>query len=105
MPSSEGLECEVIDLRTIRPLDIETVIRSVKKTGYCVVVDQTWPFASVAAEIAMQVYERALDDLDNKIIRVNNDDVPAPYARGLEQAMLPNVGKIVQAVRDATYRS
>jgi pyruvate dehydrogenase E1 component beta subunit len=99
----EGINCEVIDPRTIRPLDIDTIVRSVKKTSYLVVVDQSWPFASVAAEIAMQVYERAMDDLDNKIVRVNNDDVPAPYNRKLEQEMLPNARKIVEAVRQVTY--
>jgi pyruvate dehydrogenase E1 component beta subunit len=99
----EGISCEVIDPRTVRPLDIASIVQSVKKTSYLVIVDQSWPFASVASEIAMQVYERALDDLDNKIIRVNNDDVPAPYARNLEQEMLPNTRKIVEAVRAATY--
>lgn len=101
----EGISCEVIDPRTVRPLDIDAIIRSVKKTSYLVVVDQSWPFASVASEIAMQVYERAMDDLDNKIIRVTNDDVPAPYAKNLEQAMLPHARKIVEAVRAATYNS
>jgi pyruvate dehydrogenase E1 component beta subunit len=103
--AKEGIVCEVIDLRTLRPLDIDTVVQSVKKTNYLVVVDQTWPFASVAAEVAMQVYERAMDDLDNHIVRVNNDDVPAPYNRSLEQEMLPNVRKICEAVRAVTYRA
>lgn len=101
--SKEGIDCEVIDPRTVRPLDIETIVRSVKKTNYLVVVDQSWPFASVASEIAMQVYERAMDHLDNKIIRVCNDDVPAPYARNLELEMLPHPRKIVEAVRAVTY--
>jgi pyruvate dehydrogenase E1 component beta subunit len=101
----EGIDLEVIDVRTYRPLDIETVVRSVRKTHHCVVVDQSWPFASVAAEIAMQVYERAMDDLDNKIIRVNNDDVPAPYARNLEAEMLPHARKITEAVRQSLYRA
>ncbi len=101
--AKEGISCEVIDPRTIRPLDIETIVASVRKTNGLVVVDQTWPFASVAAEIAAQVYERALDDLDHHVIRVNNDDVPAPYNRMLEHEMLPNVRKICQAVRTATH--
>jgi len=101
----EGIDCEVIDPRTYRPLDIDTIVNSVKKTNYCVVVDQSWPFASVASEIAMQIYERAMDHLDNKIIRVNNDDVPAPYARALEQEMLPNTRKIVEAVRAVLYKA
>jgi len=103
--AAEGIYCEVIDPRTVRPLDIRTIIDSVRKTNYLVVVDQSWPFASVASEIAMQVYEQAMDDLDNKIVRVNNDDVAAPYARNLEQEMLPNTRKIVDAVRQVTYNT
>ncbi len=102
---AEGIDCEVIDVRTVRPLDIDTIVTSVRKTGYCVVVDQSWPFASVGSEIAAQVYERCLDDLDNQVFRVNNDDIPAPYARQAEQAMLPNARKIVEAVRAATYNA
>ncbi len=101
----EGIDVEVIDPRTVRPLDIDTIIESVKKTHYCVVVDQSWPFASVAAEVGMQVYENALDHLDNKVIRVNNDDVPAPYSRALEQEALPHARKIVEAVRAVTYNA
>ena len=103
--AAEGIYCGVIDPRTVRPLDIRTIIDSVRKTNYLVVVDQSWPFASVASEIAMQVYEQAMDDLDNKIVRVNNDDVAAPYARNLEQEMLPNTRKIVDAVRQVTYNT
>jgi len=101
----QGIDCEVIDPRTIRPLDISTIVNSVRKTNYCVVVDQSWPFASIASEIAAQVYEQALDDLDNHVLRVNADDVPPPYARNLEQEMLPNAKKIVEAVREITYNS
>ncbi len=101
----EGIDCEVIDPRTVRPLDIDTIVASVRKTNYCVVVDQSWPFASVGSEIACQVYERAMDSLDNQVIRVNNDDVPAPYNRALEQEMLPHARKIVEAVRAVTYRN
>jgi pyruvate dehydrogenase E1 component subunit beta len=101
----QGIDVEVIDCRTYRPLDIDTIVASVRKTNYCVVVDQSWPFASIAAEIAMQVYEQAMDDLDNQVIRVNNDDVPAPYARALEQEALPNTRKIVEAVRAVTYNT
>ena len=103
--AKEGIDCEVIDGRTIRPLDIDTIVKSVKKTNYCVVVDQSWPFASIASEVAAQVNERCFDDLDNHVHRVNNDDVPAPYAYNLEQAMLPNVRKICEAVRAATYNA
>ena len=101
----QAIDCEVIDVRTYRPLDIETIAASVRKTSYCVVVDQSWPFASVASEVAAQVYERAFDHLDNHVVRVNNDDVPPPYARGLEQEMLPNARKITEAVRQVTYNA
>ncbi|MEM7683161.1 MAG: alpha-ketoacid dehydrogenase subunit beta [Planctomycetota bacterium] len=101
----EGIDLEVIDIRTYRPLDIDTIVQSVRKTGYCVVVDQSWPFASVGAEVAAQVYEHALDDLDNRVYRVHNDDIPAPYNRSREQDMLPNARKIVEAVRSATYNA
>ena len=101
--AEQGIECEVIDGRTIRPLDIETIVESVRRTNYCVVVDQSWPFGSVASEVAAQVHARCFDDLDNHVHRVNSDDVPAPYAHELEQAYLPNVRKICEAVRAVTY--
>lgn len=104
LATEDGVECEVIDGRTIRPLDIETIVESVKKTNYCVVVDQSWPFTSVASEVAAQVYERAMDYLDNRVYRVNADDVPPPYSKVLEQAMLPHPGKIIRAVKAATYQ-
>ena len=103
--AKDQIDCEVIDCRTYRPLDINTIVVSVRKTGYCVVVDQTWPFASVASEIAAQIYEHAFDSLDNTITRVNNADVPPPYARNLEQEMLPHAQKIAEAVRQTTYHA
>ena len=103
--AEEGIDCEVIDGRTIRPLDIDTIVQSVRKTNYCVVVDQSWPFASVGAEIAAQVHERCFDELDNHVVRVHSDDVPPPYAYNLEQEMLPNARKICEAVRSATYNA
>ncbi len=99
----EGIECDVVDGRTIRPLDIDSIAESVRRTNYCVVVDQSWPFASIGAEVAAQVHEHCFDDLDNHVIRVHSDDVPAPYAYSLEQEMLPNARKIVEAVRAVTY--
>jgi pyruvate dehydrogenase E1 component beta subunit len=103
--AKEGIECEVIDGRTIRPLDIETIVRSVKKTNSCVVVDQSWPFASVGSEVAAQVHRQCFDDLDNHVHQVHSDDVPAPYAWNLEQEFLPNARKIIEAVRSATYNA
>ena len=101
----QGIECEVIDGRTIRPLDIDTIVESVRKTNYCVVVDQSWPFASVGSESAAQVHRRCFDDLDNFVHQVHSDDVPPPYAYNLEQEFLPNVRKICEAVRSATYNA
>ncbi|MCA9294941.1 MAG: pyruvate dehydrogenase complex E1 component subunit beta [Phycisphaerales bacterium] len=103
--AKEGIDCEVIDGRTIRPLDIDTIVQSVKKTNYCVVVDQSWSFASVGAEVAAQVHAACFDHLDNAVHRVHSDDVPAPNAYNLEQEMLPNARKIVEAVRSATYHA
>ena len=76
-----------------------------RETNYCVVVDQSWPFASVGAEIAAQVHERCFDELDNHVVRVHSDDVPPPYAYNLEQEMLPNARKICEAVRSVTYNA
>lgn len=95
----EGVEVDLLDMRTIRPLDIDSVLRSLSRTGRLVVVDQSWPFGSVASEVITQVCERGFDLLDHEPMRVNSDDVPAPYAKNLEQAFLPNREKIVAAVR------
>ncbi len=99
--SREGIEVDVLDMRTIRPLDIDSIIASVRKTGRVVVVDQCWPFASVASEVITQVCERCFDWLDHPPVRVNSDDVPAPYAKNLEAEFQPHKGKIVAAVRKA----
>ncbi len=101
---AEGIDCDVLDMRTIRPLDIGSIIRSVQKTGRIVVVDQCWPFASVASEVVTQVIERAFDYLDHQPLRVNTEDVPTPYAKNLEAEYLPNKGKIVKAVKRAVGR-
>jgi pyruvate dehydrogenase E1 component beta subunit len=103
--AEQDIDVEVIDARTYRPLDIRTIVDSVRKTNYCVIADQSWPFASVASEIACQIYERAMDDLDNHVVRVNAEDIPAPYARNLEQEMLPNARRIAEAVRQVTYNA
>ncbi len=103
--AKEGIDCEVIDARTIRPLDMDSLVRSVKKTNCCVVVDQSWSFASVGSEVASQIHQHCFDDLDHPVLRVHNDDVPAPYAFNLEQEMLPHARKICEAVRTATYNA
>jgi pyruvate dehydrogenase E1 component beta subunit len=97
--TKEGIAVDVLDMRTIRPLDMESIIESIKKTGRVVVVDQSWPFASVSSELVAQICEKAFDWLDHQPVRVNTDDVPTPYAKGLEAAYLPNKDKIVAAVK------
>jgi len=97
--AQDGIECDVLDMRTIRPLDIDSIIKSLKKTGRLVVVDQSWPFGSVASEVITQVIEHAFDWLDGPPVRVNTEDVPTPYAKELEMEYLPNPGKIVAAVK------
>lgn len=95
----EGVSCDVLDMRTIRPLDIDSVIESVKKTNKVVVVDQSWPFAGISSEVVTQVCERCFDWLDAPPKRLNTVDVPTPYAKNLEQAYLPNADRIVDTVR------
>ena len=104
LKSEHNIDAEVIDLRTIRPLDIDTIIKSVKKTNRLVVVDECWPFASVASEVAVQVMERAFDYLDSPVMRVNAKDIPLPYAVNLEKMALPSIEEIVAAAKGVCYR-
>jgi pyruvate dehydrogenase E1 component beta subunit len=100
---AEGFSCEVIDPRTIRPLDIQTIVQSVKKTNRLVVAEESHPFCGVAAEISAQVMERAFDYLDAPIKRVSGADAPMPYAKNLENLALPTANEIVGAVREVAY--
>lgn len=102
--AAEGIEAEVIDLRTIRPMDVPAIIESVKKTGRCVVVEEAWPQSSVSSEIAAQVMTHAFDYLDAPVARVNGKDVPMPYAANLEKLALPNVDEVVAAAKAVLYR-
>lgn len=102
--AEEGIDAEVINLRTIRPIDRHTIIESVKKTNRLVCVEEDWPFAGVNAEIAMLVMEHAFDYLDAPVMRVNAADVPLPYAAGLEALALPQSEHIVRAVKEVCYR-
>ena len=95
---------EIIDLRTIRPLDMATIIESVKKTGRCVTVEEGWPQFGVGSEIAARIMEEAFDYLDAPVRRVTGEDVPMPYAANLEKLALPNAAKVVEAARAVTYR-
>src|SRR6266446_3437940 len=99
----EGVSCEVIDPRTIRPLDINTIVESVKKTNRVVIAEESHPFCGVAAEIASEIMERAFDYLDAPVKRVSGADVPMPYAKNLEEAAIPNVEQIVAAVKEVAY--
>ena len=102
--AAEGIECDVLDMRSIRPLDIDAVIESLKKTNRVVVVDQSWPFGSVASEVIAQICEKGFDWLDHQPVRVNTRDVPTPYAKGLEAAYLPNADRIVAAVKSVVAK-
>ena len=95
---------EVIDLRTIRPLDIATIVESVKKTGRCVTVEEGWPQFGVGSEIAARIMEEAFDYLDAPVRRVTGEDVPMPYAANLEKLALPSTAKVIEAARAVTYR-
>ena len=99
----QGISCEVIDPRTIRPLDIGTIIESVKKTNRVVVAEESHPFCGVGAEISIEITERAFDYLDAPVKRVSGADVPMPYAKNLEDLAIPNVDQIVAAVREVAY--
>ncbi len=101
--ATEGIECEVVDPRTLRPLDVEIIANSVRKTGRCVIVEVGWPVAGFGAEIAYQVQKHCLDHLDAPIERVTSDDVPMPYAKNLEDEVQPQVKDVVAAVKRALY--
>ena len=101
----DGLNAEVIDLRTIRPLDIQTIVESVKKTNRVVSCEQGWPFAGIGSEIAMVVMENAFDWLDAPVGRIAGLDIPMPYAANLEKAALPQVEHIVDTAKAACYRT
>ncbi len=99
-----GIDAEVIDLRTIRPLDVETIVRSVQKTNRIVSVEEGWPVAGMGSEIAAQMMENAFDYLDAPVLRVTGKDVPLPYAANLEKLALPQVADIISAVRQVCNR-
>jgi pyruvate dehydrogenase E1 component beta subunit len=99
----EGVSAEVIDLRTIRPLDHETIVESVKKTNRLVVVDESWPLAGISAEVAYEIQKYAFDYLDAPVTRVNSADTSLPYAPTLVEEYLPNPEKIVKAVGEVMY--
>jgi len=102
--AKKHIHAEVIDLRTLRPMDIETVLTSVKKTGRCVVVEEGWQQSGVGAEVAARIMEKAFDYLDAPVARVSGKDVPMPYAANLEKLALPSVAEVVDAAKAVSYR-
>lgn len=100
----ENISAEVIDLRTVRPIDYKTIIESVKKTNRLVVIEEAWPLASISSELAFNVQHNAFDYLDAPVKRVTCRDVPLPYAPTLIEASLPNVERTIKAVKEVMYR-
>ncbi|EKE09240.1 MAG: hypothetical protein ACD_16C00205G0036 [uncultured bacterium] len=103
--AEEGIEAEVIDLRTLRPFDVETIVVSVMKTNRVVSIEESWPFAGIGSEIAALLMEHAFDYLDAPVMRVTGADVPMPYAANLEHLALPQVESIVEAAKAVCYHS
>jgi pyruvate dehydrogenase E1 component beta subunit len=101
--AKDGIHCEVIDLRTIRPLDVETIITSVKKTNRCVVVDESWPYASVSSEIAYRIQKDAFDYLDAPVSRATQSDTPFPFTPNLIEQAIPTVERVVRLVKESMY--
>jgi pyruvate dehydrogenase E1 component beta subunit len=102
--AKENISAEIIDLRTIRPMDTEALVRSVKRTGRCVVVEEGWQQNGVGSEIAARLMEHAFDYLDAPVARVSGKDVPMPYAANLEKLALPSVAEVVAAAKAVCYR-
>lgn len=102
--AEEGIECEIIDLRTIRPLDYEAIFESVKKTNRLVILEEAWPFGNVSTEITYQVQNQVFDYLDAPIVKINTADTPAPFSPNLLEEWLPNSEDVVKAVKKVLYR-
>ncbi|HSK39718.1 MAG TPA: transketolase C-terminal domain-containing protein, partial [Arenibaculum sp.] len=102
--AEDGISAEVIDLRSIRPLDVATIVESVKRTNRLVSLEEGWAFAGIGSELAALMMEHAFDYLDAPVIRVHAADVPLPYAANLERLALPQLDDVVRAARKACYR-
>ena len=100
----DGIEVDVVDLRSLRPLDVEAILASVRKTNRAVYLEEGWPYAGIGAQIAATIQEEAFDDLDAPVLRVTQADVPMPYAKNLEQIAKPNVQRVVDACGRVLYR-
>src|SRR5690606_36918237 len=101
--TKEGIEVDLINLRTVRPIDYDAIIRSVKKTNRLVIVEEAWPLSSISSEIAHKVQRDAFHYLDAPVVRITSADVPLPYAPTLLQAALPSVERVVKAVKEVMY--
>lgn len=102
--AKEGIECEIIDLRTVRPIDYAAIIESLKKTNRMVIVEEAWPLGNISTELIAHCQQHAFDYLDAPILRVNTADTPMAYAPTLVEEFLPNAGRIVKAVKTVLYK-
>jgi pyruvate dehydrogenase E1 component beta subunit len=102
---AEGISVELIDLRTVRPIDYATIVNSVKKTNRCVIVEEAWPLAAISSELSYHLQRNAFDYLDAPVIRVNNMDIPLHYAPTLIEATLPNADRVIKAVKSVLYKN
>jgi pyruvate dehydrogenase E1 component beta subunit len=102
--SNHGIDVELIDLRTLRPLDVETIASSIAKTNRCVIIDEDWGYCGMGSGILYKIQKQCFDDLDAPIEYVHSDEIPVPFSHPLEEAMLPSVDRIVSAVKEACYR-
>ena len=101
--AAEGISCEIVDPRSLRPFDDEPILASIAKTNRCVIVEEGWPLAGLGAQIAYQIQQSAFGDLDAPVTRVTGADVPMPYAKNLEQLAMPSPARVVAAVREVLY--
>ncbi|GAB4383807.1 MAG: pyruvate dehydrogenase complex E1 component subunit beta [Salibacteraceae bacterium] len=101
--AKDGIHCEIIDLRTIRPLDVKTIIESVKKTNRCVVVEESWPYSSISSEVAYRIQKDAFDYLDAPVARVTQSDTPFPFAPNLIEIAIPTVDRVIRVVKESLY--
>ena len=99
-----GFDPEVIDLRTLRPLDVDTIAKSIAKTHRCVIVDEDYGYCGIGTAISGKVYKRVWDELDAPIEHVHSDEIPVPFNHYLEDAMMPSVEKIIASVKEVCYR-
>jgi pyruvate dehydrogenase E1 component beta subunit len=103
LKSELGLEAEVVDLRSIRPLDVDAIVSSVTKTNRCVVVEEGWPFCGIGAQVVDDVQREVFDHLDAPVLRVTGADVPMPYNKQLERASKPSPDRVIEAVKQVAY--